>query len=116
MLSNQTSSIKELPRKNRLALANYSKSEHAQIGQMLIDNITPRLDSNDSKTFKKIVQEVLMFKEDSKIAVSSQAASLNILEKIITEKSTNDYGFFPNKNWIDKCLQIYTVSNTFEGI
>ncbi|RNA02208.1 dynein gamma flagellar outer arm-like [Brachionus plicatilis] len=116
MLSNQTSSIKELPRKNRLALANYSKSEHAQIGQMLIDNITPRLDSNDSKTFKKIVQEILMFKEDSKIAQSNHAANLTILEKIITEKSSNDYGFFPNKNWIDKCLQIYTVSNTFEGI
>lgn len=39
-----------------------------------------------------------------------------MLEKIITEKSMNDYGLFPNKNWIEKCLQIYTVSNTFEGL
>ena len=37
------------------------------------------------------------------------------LEKIISEKAMNDYGLFPNKNWIEKCLQIYALSNTYKG-
>jgi hypothetical protein len=38
------------------------------------------------------------------------------LEGVIIEKATNDYGLFPNKNWVDKCLQIYSVSSVYRGI
>lgn len=61
------------------------------------------------------MQEILIFKEDPKLSQINQTTNLALLEKIITEKSMNEFGLFPNKNWIDKCLQIYNVSNTFEG-
>ena len=38
------------------------------------------------------------------------------LERILTDKATNDYGLTPNKNWVEKCLQIYSVSSVFRGI
>lgn len=41
---------------------------------------------------------------------------MNLLEKLILEKATNDYNFYPNKSWIEKCIQIYSVSNAFKGL
>ena len=46
MLSTQSLPVREVAKKNRLALVNYSKGEHALIGQALLDMITPRLDTN----------------------------------------------------------------------
>ena len=66
--------------------------------------------------FKKMVQEVMCFKEDSKIASFSQFSNIPSLEKIISEIATKEYGLFPNKNWIEKCLQIYAVSSTYKSI
>lgn len=45
VLTSQTAPVKELARKSRLALINYSKNDHAQIGQTLMDILSPRLDS-----------------------------------------------------------------------
>ena len=57
-----------------------------------------------------------MIKEDSKIAQATLQTTRNaLLEKIINEKAYNDYGLFPNKSWIEKCIQIYSVSNTYKG-
>jgi hypothetical protein len=62
------------------------------------------------------VQEVLTFKEDPKLSFMNQNSNMVALEKILTEKATNEYNLYPNKNWIEKCLQIYAVSTTFRGI
>ena len=56
-----------------------------------------------------------MFKEDPKLSNIYQGPSFNMLERLITDKATNEYGLFPNKNWIEKCIQIHAVSNTFKG-
>ena len=32
------------------------------------------------------------------------------------DKATNENGLTPNKNWVEKCLQIYSVSNVYRGI
>lgn len=58
-----------------------------------------------------------MMKDDmSKIsALNQQPSVLTVLEKIIIEKATNDFKLYPNKHWIEKCLQIYTLSNTFKS-
>ena len=67
--------------------------------------------------FKKLVQDVFGFKDDSsKISQLNQSSHLNSLEKTITEKATSEYGFFPNKSWVEKCMQIYSVSLSFKGI
>ncbi len=138
VLTTQTLPVREVAKKSRIALVNYSRNEHALIGQALLDMITPRLDSDvrdiliifltkkliilifciynqDSKTFKKLVQEVLLFKKDPKLSFMNQNSNMVALEKFVTEKATNDYNLFPNKNWVDKCLQIYAVSTTFKG-
>jgi hypothetical protein len=67
--------------------------------------------------FKKIVQEVFNFKEDSKLSIVNQLGTnnSNILEKLISEKASIEYGLFANKNWVEKCMQIYYASNTFKG-
>lgn len=58
-----------------------------------------------------------MFKEDLKLSQQlNQNTNLGQLEKFITEKAINDYNLFPNKSWIEKCLQINSVSNAFRGI
>ena len=101
--------IKELPKKSRTALINYAKSDHSQIGQLLVDSISPRLDANDAKVFKKFVQDVLFIKEELKSAQGG-------LESVLMERATQDYGFFPNKSWIEKCVQIHNLSNTYKGI
>ena len=56
------------------------------------------------------------FKDDPKVPIFNQFSNMPNLEKIISEKAINEYGLFPNKNWIDKCLQIYAVSTTYKGI
>lgn len=72
--------------------------------------------TKDCKTFKKLVQDVFSFKEeDVKISTMNQSTSLPLLEKIIAEKASNEFKLFPNKNWIEKCVQIYTLSNTFKS-
>lgn len=119
VLANQLIPIGELPKKNRLAQANFGKNDHAIFGQMLIDALWSRFDSEDAKVFKKLVQDVFSFKEDSKVIVQAtqqnlNALSLNRLESIISAKAQNDYGLFPNKSWVQKCLQIYTLSNTYK--
>ena len=58
----------------------------------------------------------MVFKEDPKIPMFSQFSNIPNLEKIIAEKAVSEYGLFPNKNWIEKCLQIYAVSNTYKSI
>ena len=45
VLSSQSVSVKDLARKNKVALMNYSRSEHSTIGQSLIEIIGPRLNS-----------------------------------------------------------------------
>lgn len=109
--------IKDLPRKNKVALVNYSRNEHSIIGQTFVDIIGPRLNANDSKLFKRLVQDILGFKEDViKLNQLSQSSFFCSLEKIINEIATTNYGLFPNRNWIEKCLQIYSVSTSFKGI
>ena len=60
-----------------------------------------------------------MIKEDAlKITASlnQQPTILTVLEKIVAEKATGEYKLFPNKHWLEKCLQIYTLSNTFKSM
>ena len=57
-----------------------------------------------------------MFKEDPKLSFMNQNSNMVALEKIIMEKAINEYNLYPNKNWVDKCLQIYAVSTAFRGI
>lgn len=115
-MSSQQNSIKDLARKGRLALLNYCKSEHAAIGQAFIDILTPRLDVQDGKLFKRLVQDVFLFKDDQKLSQQlGQASNLALLEKCISERAMNDYNLYPNKNWIEKCLQVNSVSNAFRG-
>jgi hypothetical protein len=104
-----------LARKNRLALINYSKNEHSAIGQAIFETISPRLEPDDAKQFKKMVYDILMIKEDNKSSQAVQSSKNVALEKIISEKASSDYNLFPNKSWIDKCLQIYSVSNIYKG-
>lgn len=56
-----------------------------------------------------------MIKDDAKITQALLSSRNSSLEKIISEKSSSEYGLYPNKNWIDKCLQIYSVSNIYKG-
>jgi hypothetical protein len=98
-----------------LALVNFSKNEHSTIGQAIVETISPRLEPEDAKQFKKFVYDVLMIKEDTKASQAVQSSKNAALEKIISEKATSDYNLFPNKSWIDKCLQIYSVSNIYKG-
>ena len=63
-----------------------------------------------------MVQELMGFKDDPKVPIFNQFTNMPNLEKIISEKAINEYGLFPNKNWIEKCLQIYAVSTTYKGI
>lgn len=97
---------------------NYSRNEHASIGQSLVEIIGPRLNPNDCKLFKKIAQDIFGFKDDpmkiNQLNISTQ--NISSLEKLINEIAINNYGLYPNKNWIEKCMQIYSVSNTFKGI
>lgn len=96
---------------------NYSKAEHAAIGQAFIEILSPRLDIHDSKLFKRLVQDVFVFKDDQKLSQQiNQGTNLALLERFISEKAMNDYNLFPNKSWIDKCIQIFSVSNAFKGI
>ena len=44
VLTSQSASIKELARKSRQSLINYSKNEHSMVGQAIIELISPRLD------------------------------------------------------------------------
>ncbi len=117
-------------------MLNYCKAEHATIGQAFIDILSPRLDINvtikklilnyfflevtffqDSKLFKRLVQDVFVFKEDVKLTQQlNQGINLNQLEKLISDKAMNDYSFYPNKSWIEKAIQVYSVSNAFKGI
>jgi hypothetical protein len=46
VLSTQTLPVREVAKKSRIALVNYARNEHAQIGQALLDMITPRLESD----------------------------------------------------------------------
>ncbi len=63
------------------------------------------------------MQDVFVFREDQKLSQQvNQGTNINLLEKLISEKATNDYNFFPNKSWIDKSIQIFSVSNTFKSI
>ncbi len=56
ILSNQSLPIKEIPRKNRLALVNYSRAEHTLIAHALIDYLAERLEpSNDAIMFRKYI-------------------------------------------------------------
>lgn len=75
------------------------------------------LDSKDSKTFKKLVQDIFSLKEDiNRITLNNQQPSIiGVLEKVIVEKATNEFKLFPNKNWLEKCIQIHTLSNNFKS-
>ena len=117
VLTSQSVSVKDLPRKSKVALMNFSRAEHAMIGQLMVEIIGPRLTPNDAKLFKKLCVDMFGFKEDAaKVSYFNQSSHLGSLEKHISEVATNNYGLFPNKNWIDKCMQIYSVSATFKGI
>jgi hypothetical protein len=65
--------------------------------------------------FRKLVQDVLMFREDPKLSFMNQNSNMVALEKVVTEKANKEYNLHPNKTWIDKCLQIYAVSTIFRG-
>lgn len=54
LLTTQVLPVKEVAKKNRLALVNYSKSDHGQIGQALLDMITPRLETDVISTKREI--------------------------------------------------------------
>lgn len=96
---------------------NFSRAEHAMIGQLMVEIIGPRLTPNDNRLFKKLCMDMFGFKEEAaKVSYLNQSSHLGSLEKHLNEVATNNYGLFPNKNWIDKCLQIYSVSTTFKGI
>lgn len=65
------------------------------------------------------MQDVFFGKEDLKMPIRNQSpfsTQLKSLEKVIEEKAVTDYGLFPNKNWIEKCIQIYTISKFNRGI
>lgn len=47
---------------------------------------------------------------------ASQNNFLKTLESSIIDRATNEYSLYSNRNWIDKCLQIYAVSNIYRGI
>lgn len=71
----------------------------------------------DSKSFKKIVQDIFNTQGEGRAQQQSSISNnLKSLERIIIDKATNEHGLTPNKNWIEKCLQIYSVSNVYRGI
>lgn len=59
-----------------------------------------------------------MLKDDTNriTTLNQQPPILGVLEKIIVEKASTNFKLFPNKYWIEKCLQIYTLSNTFKSL
>jgi dynein heavy chain, axonemal len=113
LYNTNSQNLKDLVRKGRISLLNHSKNDHNLIAQAIIDIITPRLDTNDAKIFKKTVQDIFIIKDDSKSA--NKVSLTSHLERNII-RIANDAGLLPNKNWIDKCMQIYKVSNTFNSI
>jgi hypothetical protein len=68
----------------------------------------------------RFVQEIFGLKEDplrgSALSATHKASSKQALERIITDKAVADYGLYPNKNWVEKCMQIYTLSKHYDGI
>lgn len=120
MIALQIAPFKELTKKSKSSLVNYCKNEHLMIAQAIIEFISPRLNSTDAKAFKKIVLDVFNGgKDDSKAQNTQQSPhyqQMKTLEKIIEDKAASEFNIFPNRQWIDKCLQIYSLSNIFRGI
>jgi len=96
---------------------NYCRAEHSVIGQSLVEIIGPRLHTEDAKLFKRLAQDIFGFKDDAiRLNQLNQNSNLSALEKLINDIAVSNYGIFPNKSWVEKCLQIYSVSTSFKGI
>ena len=69
----------------------------------------------DALMFRKYVQEIFGLKDEPRLSQASGSQKSYALERVIADKAFSEYGLYPNKNWVEKCMQIYTLSNNYDG-
>ncbi|XP_023932047.1 dynein heavy chain 5, axonemal-like isoform X1 [Lingula anatina] len=92
-----------------------AKQEHALVGQALLEVIGPRLKGDNYTIFKQIVKDVFSgLPETTKQSYSARSRSYDI--EMAVEQTAREEGLIPHKRWLEKCMQLYNVSQIHHGI
>ncbi|CAH1799095.1 unnamed protein product [Owenia fusiformis] len=94
-----------------------AKTEHAIVGQTLKEIIGPRLFGESLNIFRHIVRDIFYgLPEPPTTNTAASARTRKFDVEAALEQTASENNLVAHKLWLDKCMQLYNVSQVHHGI
>ncbi|KAJ8314952.1 hypothetical protein KUTeg_007102 [Tegillarca granosa] len=119
---NAPSSVKMVPERTRKAatpnpMTAAARVEHSLVCQTIEEIIGPRLTEESMKTFKSIMDDVFAgLPEPPQMSQAPSARSRGFDIEISIKHKAVDKGLIAHKAWVNKCVQLYNISQVHSGM
>ncbi|KAL5009692.1 hypothetical protein ScPMuIL_011997 [Solemya velum] len=98
-------------------MSQWGKLEHALVCKTLEEVIGPRLTTENMLIFKNILRDIFAGLPDVPVTAQAHSAKSRGLDiEVALEHKALDKNLIPNKTWLQKCIQLYNISQVHHGV